>query len=174
MEIGVGIILIVWLTALLATQQKALKTYEVLEGQQIISSGEEEGKVETILRYAGVVILIGFVGVVIYGAIMKSFNERVMLYLVAIYLVIYYMMEYISHHRWCMTKDGLRSSRQLELIGFEKVVNFTWYEKTNGLILRVNYKGRGLVTRKSDYLVPLKKRKEVEKFLKERVICTRG
>lgn len=174
MEIGVGVILIVWLMALLRTQQKALKTYEHLETQKVISSGMEEGKMEQILRHAGIVILVGFVGVVIYGAVMKSFNERIMLYLVAIYLVIYYMLEYISHHRWCMTKEGLRSSRQLELIGFEKVVNFTWYEKANGLILRVNYKGRGLVTRKSDYLVPVKKRKEVENFLKERVICTRG
>ena len=174
MEIGVGLILIVWLIALLTTQRKALKTYEVLENDKVISSGLEEGKMEIILRYAGVVILIGFVAVVMYGAFTKKFNERVMLYLVAIYLMIYYAMEYISHHRWCMTNEGLRSSRQLELIGFEKVVNFTWYEKTNGLILRVNYKGRGIVTRKSDYVVPLKKRKEVEKFLKERVICTRG
>ncbi len=174
MEIGVGVILIVWLMALLRTQQRALKTYERLETQKVISSDMEECKMEQLLRHAGIVILIGFVAVVIYGAVSKSFNERMMLYLVAIYLVIYYMLEYISHHRWCMTKEGLRSSRQLELIGFEKVVNFTWYEKASGLILRVNYKGRGLVTRKSDYLVPLKKRKEVENFLKERVICTRG
>ncbi|WP_054741489.1 hypothetical protein [Cellulosilyticum ruminicola] len=174
MEIGVGLILIVWLGALLRTQQKALKTYDGLETKKVISSGMEEGKMEQILRYGGIVILIGFVAVVMYGAATKAFNERIMLYLVAIYLVIYYMLEYISHHRWCMTKEGLRSSRQLELIGFEKVVNFTWYEKANGLILRVNYKGRGLVTRKSDYLVPSNKRKEVEKFLKEHVICTRG
>ena len=44
MEIGVGLILIVWLLALLTTQYKALRTYEVLENDKIISSGLEEGK----------------------------------------------------------------------------------------------------------------------------------
>lgn len=174
MELGIGLILIVWLVALLGTQHKAQKTYARVEKEKIIKSGLEESRMETILRYTGGIILVGFVLVVIWGAFTKQFNERVMLYLVAIYLLIYYIMEYISHHRWCMTKEGLRSSRQLELIGFEKVVNFTWYERTDKLILRVNYKGRGIVTRKSDYVVPFKKRKEVENFLKSKVICTRG
>nr|WP_302597902.1 hypothetical protein [uncultured Cellulosilyticum sp.] len=174
MELGIGLILIVWLVALLSTQHRAKKTYELLEKEKIIKSGLDESRMEVILRYAGGVILIGFVLVVIWGAVTKNFDERIMLYLVAGYLLIYYAMEYISHYRWCMTKDGLRSSRQLELIGFEKVVNFTWYERPEKLILRVNYKGRGIVTRKSDYVVPLKKRKDVEQFLKSKVICTRG
>lgn len=170
----IGLILIVWLAALLGAQHRAQKTYKVLEKDKIIKSGLEEGKMEVVLRYAGIVILIGFVAVVIWGAVTKQFNERVMLYLVALYLCIYYAMEYISHHKWCITQDGLRSSRQLELIGFEKVVNFTWYERAEKLILRVNYKGRGIVTRKSDYIVPASKRKEIECFLKSKVICTRG
>ena len=97
-----------------------------------------------------------------------------MLYLVAGYLFLYYALEYISHHKWCLTEEGLRSSRQIEVIGYERIVNFTWYESANKLILRVNYKGRGIVTRKSDYVVPPKKRQEVEKILKSKVIITRG
>lgn len=174
MELGIGLILIVWLAALLNTQHKAQKTYEHIEKEKIIKSGLDESHIEVVLRYAGGIILIGFVLVVIWGAVTKHFNEQIMLYLVAIYLFAYYLAEYISHHRWCMTKEGLRSSRQLELIGFEKIVNFTWYERPEKLILRVNYKGRGIVTRKSDYVVPLKKRREVEQFLKGKVICTRG
>ncbi len=174
MELGVGLIMTVWLVALLGTKHKAQKTYNILEKEKVIHSGLDESSMEVALRYAGNIILIGFVVIVIWGAFTKGFNERIMLYLVAIYICIYYILEYIAHHRWCMTKEGLRSSRQLEVIGFEKVVNFTWYEKKDKLILRVNYKGRGIVTRKSDYMVPIKKRREVEQFLKSRVVCTRG
>ena len=174
MEIWISVILFLWLVALLYTQYKGRQKYKVIEHTQLIGSDLEEGKLEKILRVASVGVLVVFVTIVLWGVLKGYLDESIMLYLVATYLFIYYALEYICHHRWCFTEEGLCSSRQLEIIGFEKIVSFTWYERPHQLILRVNYKGRGIVTRKSDYVVPENKRREVEKLLKNKVIITRG
>lgn len=171
MIIIVSVIVIAFLVAMMKSRLRGKQIYEALE--TIFIGGKKESRLERNLKLGAGILLIALMGLFIAGSSVNVLSEGAFLGITLLYLSFYYAMEYTSHHKWCMTKEGFMSSRQLNPTGWENVVNYEWKKRKERLVLKVIYKGRGIMYRKCELVVDPSSRKEVERLLKRHVVCSR-
>ena len=92
-------------------------------------------------------------------------SQTPILILLLLFLGTYYAMHYCSNVDWFFDKAGLWTSHLSGYIGFENIVGYEWREYKTGLILRVKYKGRGIMLMTSDLVVKEDKKKAVTDLL---------
>lgn len=168
--IALGIMLTICMGAIVHAYGSGRRKYISLRNEIILEGGDEESKLEKGVMIGSLItmgILVVFFSIC---AFRNTFYDVVFMWILFLYLIFYYAMEYVAHYKWCILKDGIRSSRQLQTIGWENVVGYQWYDRRDLLILRISYKGKGIMTRKSDYVVKYNQRMRIEEIIKEKSV----
>lgn len=106
-----------------------------------------------------VIILYLVVGMII------PLNQMVTLVLMLLFLLLYYASFYTVRREWFMDVEGLWSRQQMGPIPYENIQSYEWRSYGGKQVLRVHYKGKGIVTLISDYAVAPHQQDEVSGLL---------
>jgi hypothetical protein len=109
-------------------------------------------------------------GVLFASILFDYYNERMLLGLTVIYLSMYYINQYLPNDNWIIYNEGLMSSRGRAPIQWENIHSYRFMSRKAKEVLIISYKGRGLITQRSDFSIGLEQRQRIEKILKDRVV----
>lgn len=146
--------------ALYVNRKKAEKAFEQHCIEAVISG---MGKVTQATKITQRVMLILLALIVVYSLIslFVPVGSLPLVAMLAIFLGLYYMQMYQVHRQWYVTETALWSKQLLAPIGFENIVSYECRDYKDILLVRVRYKGKGIMLIQSDFEI---KPSELETF----------
>lgn len=149
-------------------QKNAKARFERAKTAGILFSDQAQGKSFQYLQK----VQLGTAGLLALYLLVSVFvplSQKPILILLLVFLGSYYAMHYFADKAWFFDKQGLWTSHVNGFIGFENIVGYEWRVYKNELILRVRYKGRGIMLITCDLVVRSDKKEAVAKVLDERM-----
>lgn len=147
-----GAIFVIFGFALYKNRKRAEKRYIEEKGKAILrfegSSKKQFKQLQIMLR----IIIIMIVGYLVVAAV-YPLNQLPILLLILIFLILYYSSLYIVNDEWFISKEGVWSSHLNDVIGFENIIGYEWRTYKTEELLRISYKGKGIMIQKSDFRV---------------------
>ncbi|MDF2878428.1 MAG: hypothetical protein K0S30_1524 [Clostridia bacterium] len=170
LKVIAGVILMICIGSILNTYSKAQKRYRHYQQKAVIKSLFAEESRDRYLRLFEVLPVIIIMGVLFASILFDYYNERMLLGLTVIYLSMYYINQYLPNDNWIIYNEGLMSSRGRAPIQWENIHSYRFMSRKAKEVLIISYKGRGLITQRSDFSIGLEQRQRIEKILKDRVV----
>ncbi|WP_069997346.1 hypothetical protein [Cellulosilyticum sp. I15G10I2] len=172
-KVIIVILLGLCIVSILMTSFKINKQYKKYHLQAII---RPEINISNTERYIG--LLVEAFGAVIMASLLLSilinyYNEYLILALILSYLVVYYLNQYLPHTNWIIHAKGIISSRNRTFIEWQNIKSYRWLSRKNQDILIIEFKGKGIITQRADFIITGDQKIKVWKLLNERVVCTR-
>ena len=163
------LMIIILVVALLSNHKQGYKRYEALKQEAKLIVKEKKNRFYQFCNRLSGGLLIGTAIYMMVGCALGQLNGNVLLISIMIYLVSYYILEYSPHAEWCVIQEGILIKRQMITMNWENIVDYGWVIRDKQLILKINYKGKGIVIRKGELLVPKEKKAFLEKLFKEKL-----
>ncbi len=160
-----GFIVILFLVSIASSKRQGEKRYNQLCKVAEWVVEEKLGVFHSMSNHLSWILLVAISGYIVIGCIVGQLNSYLLLGGVVVYLINYYVLEYTPHTMWCLLQGGLLSKRQFIAMNWENIVAYRWVTRGEKLILKVDYKGKGIVTRKCELIVP----QEMKTFLEEQL-----
>lgn len=139
-----------------------------------ISIGDERSRAECRVVWLSVILaiilILSFIAMVVIPHFSEYVGEDSMLFLTIVYLAVYYIQEYIPHQEWIIYNEGIMSARGQNPIEWQNIIHYEVIELKDKKILRVAHKGRGVVTRKSDFILEEEKRSQIIALFQSKVV----
>ncbi|MDF2612893.1 MAG: hypothetical protein K0S71_679 [Clostridia bacterium] len=164
------IMLLSCILGIIAAYRSANKNYQNYHTKAIMSSDRESSKTERYFRLFVSLSGIGVMSIILLSLVFDYYNNYLFLLLTLVYLSVYYINEYLPHTNWVIHKEGIISSRSKSSVEWQNIRSYRFMSKKDQEILIVEFKGKGLITQRGDFIINTDQRKKVEKILKERVI----
>ncbi len=166
------ILIIVCTGSILRTYPKANKQYKECLKRSLIVSTEKLSKKEQALLWASAGALMVFVVLIILSIWMKVFNEALLLGIAILFLGIYYTQEGTMQNEWTFCKEGLMVRRSIGIIEWQNILTYHFEKLKREEILKISYKGKGLVIRKMTLKIEEEQIKAIRELLEKNVIIT--
>ncbi len=163
------LIMIILLVALLSNHKQGCKRYEALKQEAKLIVKEKNNRFYEFCNRLPGVLLIGIATYMMIGCIVGQLHGNILLISILIYLVSYYILEYTPYTEWSVIERGILIKRQLMTMNWENIVDYGWVIRDKQLILKIKYKGKGIVIRKGELIVPKEQKAFLEKILKEKL-----
>lgn len=166
---GKQIIILIFLAlgySLYSNHKKTVKKYiEEKQGAWIKSREEADCKIKCGERSKN--ILGGFLLIYCLGNLVLNWSEQGLMLIIIVYLTLYYIMQYSTHEEWFFNALGLWGYGLVDVVRFENILAYEWREYRKKLILRVRYKGKGIMTLTSDFVVKEQQKQQVTEILNQ-------
>ncbi|PHV71628.1 hypothetical protein CS063_03430 [Sporanaerobium hydrogeniformans] len=171
-EIILSSIIILCTFSILQVYPRAKRRYKACLEKQLIKSKQQLSEVEKIFMLGNAILLLLFSGMVCISIWTKTFNEALLLGVAVIYLGIYYMQEGLIQSEWVFYTEGLMGRRCNEPIEWQNILDYTFEERKGKDILKLRYKGKGLVIRRSVWQVTSYEKQVIQEILEKYVSVT--
>jgi hypothetical protein len=168
LKVMVAFILMICIGAILNTYNKAQKRYRYYQQKAVIKSSFTKHSKDKYLKLFEVFPITAIMSVLFISLLFDYYNEGLLLGLTVVYLSMYYINQYLPNDSWVIYNEGLISSRGKTPVQWENIQSYRFMNRKDKEILIVLYKGKGLITQRSDFSISLEQKKIIEKMLKER------
>lgn len=159
MGLGVGL----W-----RNQKKARKRFENARADGILFSDKQEKPSVSYLQ-KGQLGVTCVMSIYLLISVFVPLSQTPILILLLVFLASYYAMHYLASTAWFFDKKGLWTSQANDEIGFENIVGYEWRDYKDVLILRIKYKGKGIMLISCDLVVAPNKKKSVAELLNKQM-----
>lgn len=166
-QIGIAWIMGIFILAILMSEVKRVKKFNAAYDEAAFKVMSKKYTMENKVEIGSDGILVIAALYMIITLLQSKLNAHFMLILVVLYLVSYYVKEYMVHYKWSISERGIFASRLIDIISWENIVNYKIFKTAKKDVLRINYKGRGIITRKCDLLMPKQHEKRILRILSE-------
>lgn len=147
-------------------QEKTVQIYTKAAQKAVLSTVHTEGKGHKGIKK----VLQTIMGLLIVHLVLGIFipiDQRITTLLIGAYCGGYYVEMYMPYENWFLDQQALWVKGVNGPIGFENIVGYEWYEYSNKLLLRVQYKGRGIMLIKKDLRVAHQQKESVSQYLNQ-------
>ena len=163
------LMLIILIVALLSNHKQGYKRYEAFKQEARLIVKEKNNIFYEFCNRLSRGLLISIAIYMMIGCTLGHLNGNILLVSTLIYLASYYILEYTPHTEWSVIQGGILIKRQVMTMNWENIVDYGWVIRGEQLILKINYKGKGIVIRKGELIVPKENKVFLEKLFKEKL-----
>ena len=148
-------------------RKQSIKKYERVKAEAYFASHPQKQK------YLDGVSLLGWVGIglgilLIGGCFFyPEYERQLLLTYMVIFLGCYYLSVYEESIHWLIYKEGVWSRLQVRPMTWENIIGYEWRQYRGRLILRISYKGRGIMLQSTSLVVSPEEQQAVTALLNQ-------
>lgn len=167
------LLLIVCLGSILISYRKVKEKFNDYTTQSILQSNLKTSNLEKYIAMITETFVLIIISIILLSVLFNFYHEYILVTLIIAYLLFYYINQYLPHARWIIIKEGFMSNRSRIAIEWQNIKNYRWLsQQADKSILILEFKGKGLITQRADFLVETRLKQQVEQLLNERVIMS--
>ena len=163
-QLVLGLIFLGLGIGLFRNQKAVKKRFEKAKVKSILSSKQKASSIYGLIQ-KGQLGLTMIIAIYLCLGYIRPMNETPVLILMLLFLGTYYGMYYMSNEEWFFDEQGLWTSHLSGHIGFENIVGYECRVYREMLIIRVKYKGRGIMINSCDLKVAEDQKEKVTAML---------